>query len=348
MLSLDMNARPQALLRSLVGVIFLLLPALAQQPAAAPQPSATPTETLSHPNERTPRAPGPPDLPAEDAPAAARYQEVPALPPTSDPKEIIRRAVAADDRSTKLERYYTYQNRQVTKRLDKKGGEKSEEIMTYDITVYYGEQYSRLIQKNDKPLTEKEQKKEDEKLNKFLEKRKNESEEDRRKRLAREEKDREQAKAFTKDVMNAYDFRLLADEKVDGRDVYLIEAIPRKEFRPTQPHADMLAKLQGKIWIDKNDYGVAKLEVEAIDTISFGWFLARLHKGAHFNLEQTRINNEVWLPKSFAVTASARLLLLKNEAFAAEGTFSNYKKFSTSVRILPGVKEVEEPPEKKE
>lgn len=275
-------------------------------------------------------------------------EKIPDLPPTSDPKEIIRRAVAADDRSSKLERYYTYQNRQVTKRLDKKGGEKSEEIMTYDITVYYGEQYSRLIQKNDKPLTDKEQKKEDEKLNKFLDKRKNESDEDRRKRLAREEKDREQAKAFTKDVMNAYAFRLLADEKVDGRDVYVIAATPRKDFRPTQPHADMLTKLIGKIWIDKNDYGVAKLEVEAIDTISFGWFLARLHKGAHFNLEQTRINNEVWLPKSFAVTASARLLLVKNEAFAAEGTFSNYKKFSTSVRILPGVKEVEEPPAKKE
>ena len=45
---------------------------------------------------------------------------------------------------------------------------KSTEVKTYDIGFYYGEEYSRLIMKDDKPLDDKEKKKEDEKLEKFL------------------------------------------------------------------------------------------------------------------------------------------------------------------------------------
>ena len=51
----------------------------------------------------------------------------------------------------------------------------------------YGEQVQKLIAKDDKPLSGKEATKEDEKIQKLIDKRKNESEEDRKKRLAREE-----------------------------------------------------------------------------------------------------------------------------------------------------------------
>jgi hypothetical protein len=226
--------------------------------------------------------------------------------------------------------------------MDGHGNAKSQEIRTYDITAYHDELYRRLIQKDDKPLSDKGQKKEDEKLDKFLQKRKNESEEDRRKRLAQKEKEREKERAFDKDVMNAYDFQLLGDEQVDGRDMFVIQAIPRKDFQPTQPHAGMLSKLKGKVWIDKKDYGWSKMEIEAVDTISFGLFLVRLHKGSLIRMEQTKINDEVWLMKHLLLDASARVMLLKNESFNLESEYSNYKKFATSSRILPGVKEVPE------
>ncbi len=239
-----------------------------------------------------------------------------------------------------MERNYTYQDRSVFKRVDGHGNAKSQETKTYDITAYHDELYRRLVQKEDKPLSDKDQKKEDEKLDKFLQKRKNESEEDHRKRLAQEEKEREKERAFDKDVMNAYDFQLLGDEQVDGRDMFVIQATPRNDFHPTQPHAGMLSKLKGKIWINKKDYGWSKMDIEAVDTISFGLFLVRLHKGSLIKMEQINVNNEVWLMKHLLLDASARVMLLKNESFNLESTFSNYKKFATTSRILPGVKEV--------
>ncbi|HMC30791.1 MAG TPA: hypothetical protein VKL99_08135, partial [Candidatus Angelobacter sp.] len=54
------------------------------------------------------------------------------------------------------------------------------------------------------------------------------------------------------------------------------------------------------------------------------------------------INNELWALKRLYINGSARIALFKNESAEQEDVFSNYKKFSTSITILPGVKEVPE------
>ncbi len=264
-------------------------------------------------------------------------------PPMTDPSEIVRRSVLTDHHTLEMARHYTCQNRQVIKHMGKHGEVKSTEIKTFDVNFYYGQEYSRVIAIDDKPLSDKEQKKEDEKLEKFLAKFRNESEEDREKRLAKEKKQREEGRAFLRDVVNAYDFRIVGEENVDGNDTWVIEATPRSDFHPTQPHADILSKIKGKLWVDKRGYNWVKAEAEATDTISFGLFLVRIHPGSRFNFEQVHLNNEVWLFRRLNINGSARVALLKNEAVDQEEVFSNFKKFTTSVRILPGYKEV--PPE---
>ncbi len=262
------------------------------------------------------------------------------LPPTNDPKEIVRRSVEADHRSWELARSYTCRQHEVEKKLGKHGEVKSTEIKTYDVNFYYGREYSRLIEKDDQPLSQADQKKEDEKLEKFLAKLRDQSEEERAKHEAKEKKEREEGRAFLRDMVNAYNFTLLGDEIVNGADTWVIEATPRKDFHPTQPHADILAKIKGKIWIEKKEYNWVKAEAESTDTITWGLFLVRIHKGSRFSFQQIRLNEEVWLPERLYINGGARLALLKNAAIEHEETFSNYKKFVTSSRMLPGVKEV--------
>ena len=91
------------------------------------------------------------------------------------------------------------------------------------------------------------------------------------------------------------------------------------------------------------DYGWIKTHVDVIDTISFGIFLARVHKGTQIEFEQTRLNNEIWLPSRIYLNGNARIALLKNYTFQQEDTFSKYRKFTTSTKILPGVAEAEPP-----
>jgi len=284
----------------------------------------------------------------QTAPSPATQVAVPAansrpvaLPSaTTDAGEIVRRSVEADHKSWELARSYTCRQREVEKQMGKHGEVKSANIKTYDVNFYYGREYSRLIEKNDQPLNELDQKKEDEKLEKFLAKLRDQSEEEREKHAAKEKKEHDEERAFLRDMVRAYDFTLLGEENIGGAEAYVIEAIPRKDFHPTQPHADILSKIKGKLWIEKKEYNWVKVEAESIDTISFGFFLARIHKGARFNLEQVHLNDEVWLVRRFFISGGARLALVKNEAIEQEDTFSNYKKFVTTSRILPGAKEV--------
>lgn len=316
-----MIARRPLVLQSLFCLFVLMAPIQAQNRPIQP-PSAAPA------------------APAPEAKALA-------LPPTNDPKEIVRRSVEADHRAAELARSYTCQQREVEKKLGKRGEVKSTEVRTYDVNFYYGQEYSRLIQKDDQPLNERDQKKEDEKLEKFLAKLRHQSDADREKRAAKEKKEREEGRAFLRDMVNAYDFTLLGEEKVGGAEAWIIQATPRKDFHPTQPHGDILSKIHGKLWIEKKEYNWVRVEAETTDTISFGLFLFRIHKGTRVELENLHLNDEVWLPRRFYINGGARLALLKNLAVEQEETFSNYKKFVTASRVLPGVKEVpDEKPQK--
>jgi hypothetical protein len=79
---------------------------------------------------------------------------------------------------------------------------------------------------------------------------------------------------------------------------------------------------------------VAKLDVEIIDTFSWGLFVARLHKGSRVILEQVRVNDEVWLQQHVAVKVDARIALLKDFDIEMDVSDRDYKKFRTDSRIV--------------
>jgi len=121
----------------------------------------------------------------------------------------------------------------------------------------------------------------------------------------------------------------------------VIDGEPRPGFQPHMKESKFLSKFRGSVWVDKGDLQLAKMNVECLDTISFGLFLARFHKGSRFTLEQTRVNDEVWLPRQLTVKVDVRLALLKNFNVDLEQSFRDYKKFRTSSKIV-GMGEVHE------
>jgi hypothetical protein len=58
-------------------------------------------------------------------------------------------------------------------------------------------------------------------------------------------------------------------------------------------------------------------------------------------IEQTRVNDEVWLPKQITAKVDVRLALLKNFNIDVDITYKDYKKFRTGTKIV-GVQEVQE------
>jgi len=257
-------------------------------------------------------------------------------------QNLFRVVADKDLENDKRQRDYTYTEREVQDNLDGKGNRKSTEIKTYEILEIYGEQVQRLIAKNDKPLEAREAAKEEEKIQKIIDKRKNESPEERKKREEKELKQREEGRKFVHEVADAYDFKLAGTELVGGREAWVIDGEPRPGFVPRMKESKFLSKFHGRVWIDKDDLQLAKMDIETLDTVSFGLVLARIHKGTRFVLEQTRVNDEVWLPKHVSYKFNARLALLKGYNVDGEQTYRDYKKFRTSAKIV-GIGEVQEP-----
>jgi hypothetical protein len=249
-------------------------------------------------------------------------------------QQLFRVAADKDNENDKRLRDYTYIERDVEHRLDGKGKVKSTDAKTYEVMELYGEQVQRLIEKNDKALDAKDAAKEEEKIQKIIDKRKNESEGARRKRERKEEKEREQGRQFVREVADAYNFHLVGTESLGGRDAWMIDAEPRPGYEPHMKEAKFLPKFHGRVWLDKADAQWAKMDIECVDTVSLGWFLARIHKGSRIMIEQTRVNDEVWLPKLFSLKVDARLALLKELNVSMEQTYRDYKKFRATTRIV--------------
>jgi len=267
-----------------------------------------------------------PPAPAAASPATLSQEQI---------SDLIRLSADKDLENDKKQRDYTYVERQEMRRLNGKGQVKSTETETYDVMEIYGEQVQKLIAKDDKPLSAKDAKKEDDKIQKLIDKRKNESDSDRKKRLEKEEKDREDERQFVREVADAYNFKFVGIEKLGGRDNYVIDGDPKPGFQPIHKEAKILPKVRFRVWIDQDDSQMKKLDVQVIDTVSFGLFLARLHKGSRIIVEQTRVNDEVWLQQHVAVTVDVRLALLKNLDVEWEATDRDYKKFRADTKIVP-------------
>ncbi len=172
-------------MRSCVVVLFAVV-VLAGSVFGQDSPSA-PTSTPA----------APVSLPIDLQPDAAG-----AVPP-EQMREFLLRAEEKDLENDKRQRDCTYIEREETHKLDGHGGVKKTESRTSEILEIYGEQVARLTAKDDKPLSTDEAKKEDEKIQKIIDKRKNESDEDRRKRLAKEEKDREEDRKLSRACLSA-------------------------------------------------------------------------------------------------------------------------------------------------
>jgi hypothetical protein len=254
-------------------------------------------------------------------------------------QEMIRLSAEKDIENDKRQRDYTYVERVEEHKLNGKGDVSSTETRTYDVLEIYNEQVRRLTAKDDKPLSSKDAAKEEEKIQKLIDKRRNESDSQRQKRLKEEEKEREEGREFVKEVADAYDFKLAGIETLDGRETYVIDGEPRPGFQPKRKEAKILPKFRFRVWIDRAENQWVKLDAQCIDTVSFGLFIARIHKGSRIVIDTTRVNDEVWLPRHVAVHVDVRVALLKNFNVEEDISYKDYKKFHTASRIT-GMEEV--------
>jgi hypothetical protein len=114
------------------------------------------------------------------------------------------------------------------------------------------------------------------------------------------------------DVVATLRFRIARRELVNGRDTIVVEFEPRPDARPQTRQGNIAKVLKGSIWVDEAAREVVRAEATAIDSVSFGGFIARLNRGAVVTLMRERIDDGVWLPTSIRMKGSGRALLIRS------------------------------------
>ncbi len=254
--------------------------------------------------------------------------------PLPDIARLLAELQDNEDRVEKILDTYSYVQKSIRRELGKDGVLREVESETFQLSFYKGNRIRRLIEKNGKPLTEREQATED----RSVEKRVEEIE----RRLAKQEAKANSGppsengqRVSIAEVLRASRLVNPRRERFRGRSVIVFdfEPNPAFDYKNAKSMLKFFGKTAGVMWIDEKDKQVARLEAFLADSFNIGGgVLAKLRKGASFTLEQERINDEIWLPSTADVNLSVRVLLVRGINVNQIVRSYDYRKFATEVK----------------
>jgi hypothetical protein len=234
-----------------------------------------------------------------------------------DARQIVGLSVAAAERSWQARDHYNYTERDDDRRLDSLGQVKSENVDVIKMILVNGARFEQLIEHNGQLPSAKEQEKSAEDLDKL-------KHETPAEQTARVRKDQEN-RSFLRDLLEAFDFQLIGEEVVDGRPAYVLQATPHPGYHAHGKFDKIFSRVEGKLWVDKQDFGWIKVDGQVTQSFSMGLFVARVQHGSRIILEQTCVGDGVWVPRRLEMRASARILFLKSLDIDRILTYSDYR-----------------------
>jgi hypothetical protein len=265
--------------------------------------------------------------------------------PLPEPKAFLadfRKTLHSDN---KLLSQYTYTEKETEFTLDSQGNAKKTETNVYQM-IHGAEEwqtYRRQIVKKGKPLSEEELNKQDreEKDRIAKETRKRADEPASRRDREKDKADREEQELLD-DVFAMYDIQMVRRELLDSIATVLVTFKTKADYKPKTSGGKILQHIAGQAWIAEDDHELAKIQVAAIDPISFAaGLLAKLQKGSTAVFERRKINNEIWLPVREEDYINGRILLLKGLNLRDITEYSDYRKYSVDTILKFGEPPVE-------
>jgi hypothetical protein len=227
-----------------------------------------------------------------------------APPVVPDSNALIKEVEAHQRTLDEIRESYTFHEVMDTDTLDSKGvvtGRSSEEREVFFVNRH---RISRLLKKDGKLLTGKDEKNEQERVQKATEKAtKTPLDHD----SFREGGDLELSKILA--VMNISHPRRVT---VNGRATLAFDFTGDRHASAHGVALSAARKMSGTVWVDEADKQVARLEATLDDNFRLGGgLLATVQKGTFLKLEQSHVGQGLWLPSTSEVHVVARELIVK-------------------------------------
>ena len=201
-----------------------------------------------------------------------------------------------------------------------KGKETQNFTDTYEIIYLEGAPYKKHVLHDEKPLSDKDQRTEEKKIQDVAAARRKES-----------DKHGLLSASFhfelpLDQLATAFSVTSASSEELDGRDTLIFLAVPKAGADMKQAAKDGVA-YEMKLWVDQQDQVFRKIEAKVVGD-GMRW-----EKDSLVSYELNKIHGEAWLPVRFWFKGKVRYML-QDVLAEDEQTYSDYKKFHADVKII--------------
>lgn len=268
-----------------------------------------------------------------DPPAAAEALNVP---------ELLRIVTRNQDQVEKRFHEYSFLQKEIDREISGKGEVKKETVRVSEVfPIANREPILKLISENGMLLSAERAAKEQKRVEEeFLKAERDRDKNEAREQKRRAERERKRAgKAEEDDDVEISQFLKVCEfvsprhERFRDRDAVVFDFRPKPGFRPGNRQEDLISKLVGVVWIDPIDKQIIRLEARLAEGFKMGGgLLFSLRPGASMVMEQTRMNEGVWLPRLAQINLSMKVLLFGGGDLNKTYEWSDYKHFSGDVR----------------
>lgn len=232
---------------------------------------------------------------------------------SGDPRDRVKEAMEKLKAAGQRREQLLYERRMVKRELASDGNVKSQTITTTRQDPWDELVVTRVIARDDKPLPASEAAEQEAKLAKSVN--------DKRRGL---NKPKPADDAWMNELPQALEFERTGTETRQGRTLEVFQFKPRPGYKAKAMRAKVFEKLRGKVWLDSEDWEVAKADIEVFDTVSMGFgMLGKLEAGTHFELERKKWESGVWFDEWMRVKYDLRVMMLKTMRQEIESRYSN-------------------------
>ena len=226
------------------------------------------------------------------------------------PQEIMDRAVARADAQYESLVDTMFESEAVTtvKSLDGDGNATKTEWTRRRQYPLYGALFDELVEKNGRPLSDKELRDEEKRKQDFIR-----EVEDRTSRGEHPQPESKPGIRFNSEFVERYQLTLEVMEIVRGHSCWVIRFEPKQGKLPVRNRMDRaLNQSTGTFWVSQDDYGLARVEFALRKPFKYwGGFLAVI-RNTDGSMDYTRVEPDVWVPSHFNLKLDLRVMLVKN------------------------------------
>lgn len=238
---------------------------------------------------------------------------------------------------------YSFIQKETDREINSKGELKKETVKVYEVfPLANREPIQKLISENGVPISGERAAREEKRVQEEMLKAERDKEQDERNEARRRAEQRKKNKAAGREddddpeisqFLKACEFIAPRREKFGERETIVFDFRPRPGFRPGNREESLIAKLVGVIWIDPVDKQVIRLEARLAEAFKMaGGLLVSLKPGAAMIMEQTRMDDGIWLPRFAQLNLSVKVLLFGGGDYNKSIEWSDYKHFSGNVK----------------